>query len=244
MGKIDINRLESLIQSQTNYVIRTDLAGYYTYVNKKYIDVFGWIHDGDLKNKFASESIAPHHRERAHQTVIECIQTPGKIVKVELDKLTPNDTQKTSLWEFVCIADSQGNPFEIQCIGVDITEIKQKEIELEKQVVEFRQLFDSMIQGVVYQNYDGYITNANLAAQRILGLSLDQLQGRTSIDPRWKAVHDDMSDFPGNEHPAMVALKTGKTVENEIMGVYHPDKDDYVWKMNQHRTEFLLPSPT
>lgn len=86
-----------------------------------------------------------------------------------------------------------------------------------------------MNQGVVYQNADGFITDANPAAQRYLGLSLDQLQQRTSIDPKWKAIRQDGSDFPGDEHPAMRALKTGETVRNEIMGIYHPKKDSYVW---------------
>lgn len=49
------------------------------------------------------------------------------------------------------------------------------------------------------------------------------------MDPRWKAVHEDGSDFPGETHPAMVALKTGKKVENAIMGVFNPADEDYRW---------------
>lgn len=229
MNTIDDNRLQSLIESQTSYVIRTDLTGHYTFYNKKYEEVFGWVHNGDLNNKLASDTIAPHHRDRANEVVLECVNSPGKIIQVELDKLTQNDGQRTSLWEFVCVADRSGNPFEIQCTGIDITDIKIKEAELKKQAETFQNLFDTMTQGVVYQNADGYITNANKAAQRILGLSLDQLQGKTSIDPDWRAIKSDGSDFPGTEHPAMVALRTGKTIENVSMGIYHPDKDDFVW---------------
>ena len=94
---------------------------------------------------------------------------------------------------------------------------------------EHRTLFETMAQGVVYQAASGEIISANVAAERILGLSLDQLQGRTSVDPRWKAVHEDGSDFPGETHPAMVALKTGKKVENVIMGVFNPADEDYRW---------------
>jgi PAS domain-containing protein len=60
-----------------------------------------------------------------------------------------------------------------------------------------RTLFQTMAQGVVFQDADGKIVSANPAAERILGLSLDQLQGRTSVDPRWRAIHEDGSDFPG-----------------------------------------------
>jgi PAS domain S-box-containing protein len=93
----------------------------------------------------------------------------------------------------------------------------------------YRTLFETMAQGVVYQNAEGAIMSANPAAQAILGLTLDQMQGRTSIDPRWKSIHEDGSDFPGDTHPAMVALETGKEVKNAIMGVLNPEEEDYRW---------------
>lgn len=63
----------------------------------------------------------------------------------------------------------------------------------------------------------------------ILGLSLDQMQGRTSIDPRWKSIHEDGSDFPGETHPSMVALNTGEEVKDVIMGVFNPQTEGCRW---------------
>jgi len=80
-------------------------------------------------------------------------------------------------------------------------------------------LFRTMELGVVYQGADGRITAANPAACRILGVSLDQLMGRTSMHPDWRAVHEDGSPMPGEEHPAMVALRTGRPVRDFLMGV-------------------------
>jgi len=93
----------------------------------------------------------------------------------------------------------------------------------------YRTLFETMTQGIVYQSSDGKITSANLSAGQILGLTLDQMQGRTSIDPRWKAIHEDGSDFPGESHPSMVALKTGKIVHDIIMGVFNLADETYRW---------------
>lgn len=92
-----------------------------------------------------------------------------------------------------------------------------------------RLLFESMAQGVVYQDESGKITSANTAAQEILGLSLEQMQGRTSVDPRWKIIHENGDDFPGETHPAMEALRTGKVVRNVVMGVYHPEEQQHRW---------------
>jgi two-component system sensor histidine kinase UhpB len=94
---------------------------------------------------------------------------------------------------------------------------------------QYRALFETMVQGVVYQDADGRIIGANPAAERILGLSLDELRRRTSADPRWLATRADGSPFPGDEHPTMVALQTGKPVRDVIMGVYAPADDARRW---------------
>jgi len=58
-------------------------------------------------------------------------------------------------------------------------------------------VIESLPLGIVFQNKEGKILAANPAAERILGLSLDQMQGVTSTDPRWRAVREDGSPFPG-----------------------------------------------
>lgn len=102
----------------------------------------------------------------------------------------------------------------------------------------YKQLYESMMLGVVYQNADGLIISANPAAESILGLSLDQLKGRTSIDPAWGAVHEDGSDFSGEEHPAMVSLRTGKPVSNMIMGIHNPKEGLTKWILINAHPEF------
>ena len=94
---------------------------------------------------------------------------------------------------------------------------------------EYRRLFETMLQGVVYQNSEGFIVSANPAAERILGLTLEEMQNRTSEDPRWISVHEDGSVFLGEDHPSMVALRTGKPVRDVIMGIYNPILNSTRW---------------
>jgi len=92
-----------------------------------------------------------------------------------------------------------------------------------------RVLFEAAPYGVLIQDGAGTILNANAAAERCLGLSLDQLQGRTSIDPRWKAVREDGSPFPSEFHPAMQSLRTGQPAEGVAMGVFNPRSGQTSW---------------
>ncbi|MCP4582286.1 MAG: PAS domain S-box protein [candidate division Zixibacteria bacterium] len=110
-------------------------------------------------------------------------------------------------------------------------EIERKHAEeaLHRSEEKYRNLFETMAQGVIYQNVSGEIISANPAAAKILGLTLDQMQGRTSIDHRWKSIHEDGSDFPGQDHPAMEALRTGKEINDVIMGIFNPSNDCYRW---------------
>ena len=77
----------------------------------------------------------------------------------------------------------------------------------------------ALTEGVVTRGADGSIVAWNQAALDILGLSADQLQGLTSMDPRWRAIHEDGSAFPGTEHPAMRALASGEPQRHVVMGV-------------------------
>ncbi len=102
----------------------------------------------------------------------------------------------------------------------------------------FRVLFETMSLGVVYQDVLGGITTANPAAEQILGLSLDQMQGRKPIDPRWHAIHEDGTDFPGEQQPANLALLTAKPVLGTVMGVYHHQNEACNWILVDAIPEF------
>ena len=105
--------------------------------------------------------------------------------------------------------------------------------------IKYWNLFNHLVQGVVYHNQSGQIVEANPAAERILGLTKDQILGKTSIDPTWKAIHEDGSPFPGEEHPAMIALHSGKEVRNVIMGISSNKKLDITWIVIDAIPEFL-----
>lgn len=82
-----------------------------------------------------------------------------------------------------------------------------------------------MSEGIVVQDELGVIIQHNPAALKILGLSSDELYGRTSMDPNWRAIKEDGSSFPGEEHPAMVSLRTGKPVLGVVMGLILPTSE-------------------
>jgi PAS domain S-box-containing protein len=105
----------------------------------------------------------------------------------------------------------------------DITERKLAEQAVKESETRASTIIATLNEGIVLQDAHGEILTCNSSAERILGLSSDQMMGRSSVDPRWNAIHADGSPFPGEDHPAMVTLRTGKPCANVVMGVNKPD---------------------
>jgi PAS domain S-box-containing protein len=84
-------------------------------------------------------------------------------------------------------------------------------------------ILDGLVEGVSKQAADGRVVTANARAPEILGLTEDQLLGRDSHDPRWGCVREDGTPYPGDEHPPMIALRTGRPVFDVTLGIDKPD---------------------
>nr|MBI3611903.1 PAS domain S-box protein [Nitrospirota bacterium] len=105
----------------------------------------------------------------------------------------------------------------------DITEHKRAEHELKDSEERYRSAVTALDEGIILENADGVILTCNQSAERILGLSADQMMGKTSLDPDWGTMHEDGSPFPGETHPIMVTVRTGRSCKNVTMGVRKPD---------------------
>ena len=126
-----------------------------------------------------------------------------------------------------------------ETVSMQTHKINESEKTLRQSEEKFRSLYETMIQGVVYQDANGQIIDANPSACRILGLTMDQMLGRTSFDNRWKVVDKEGNELPGDQHPAMVALKTGKEVTNFLMGVVNPGVNQFVWILVNSMPQFV-----
>jgi PAS domain S-box-containing protein len=121
------------------------------------------------------------------------------------------------------LKDSEGHITHVVAAISDITERKQAEATLQASEERYRSVIETAAEGIVLQQADGQIFTCNASAEEILGLTAEQMMGRTSTDPRWAAIREDGSPFPGEDHPAMVTLRTGEPQTNVVMGVCKPD---------------------
>ena len=93
----------------------------------------------------------------------------------------------------------------------------------------YRNLFETMTQGVVYQEASGQIIEANPAAVVLLGVPREQLLARGSDYQGWHAIGEDGSECPAHLYPAMLALEHGRPVHNVVLGVHRPSDGRRAW---------------
>ncbi len=101
----------------------------------------------------------------------------------------------------------------------DLTHRRRAEQQLQESEERYRVVVAALEEGIVLQDSKGHILTANKSAERILGLTEDQLRGLTSLDPQWSAIHEDGSPFPGETHPVFLSLQTGQPQSGVIMGI-------------------------
>lgn len=87
----------------------------------------------------------------------------------------------------------------------------------------FRAVVAALEEGIVLYEADGRISSCNASACRIMGLREDQLLGRTSRNPAFRAVREDGSPFEAESHPATITLLTGLPCSRVTMGLERAD---------------------
>lgn len=85
----------------------------------------------------------------------------------------------------------------------------------------YRSVVDVMAEGVVVQYASGKVVDCNSAAERILGMTREQVLQLN--EQEWAGRHEDLTPFPKADHPSLQALRTGEPVKNTVMGIQRPD---------------------
>jgi PAS domain S-box-containing protein len=218
-------RYRKLVENLNDVIYTVQTDGTISYVSSVVQSIFGYT-PAELIGRPYSTLIHPDDLDRIRLTFADVLE----------DRPYPSEYRMWAKDGAVRWVQSssrsireRGRVIGLQGRLTDITELKLTEEALRENEEKFRILFETMVHGVVYQDAEGHIISANHAAEKILGLTLGQMLGRKSQDPRWRAIHEDGSNFPGDAHPTMVALRTGKKVRNVIMGVSRFSRNEYVW---------------
>ncbi len=100
---------------------------------------------------------------------------------------------------------------------------------LQQSEVRYRTLFETMAQGVIYQDRSGRIIDINPAAERMIGVTNANISREEVLNDDLYLVREDGSPFPPEERPGRTAMRTRKAIYGVVMGIYSPDEEAYRW---------------
>ena len=190
-------------------------------VNRRMNEMYGYSHDEALKLdvEALSASTPPYTQQDALRRLANAArgepQTFEWLAKDKAGRL---------FWVEVAIQHAKLAGQDRLLVSVrDISERKQAQQALQESEERYRSVIAALFEGVLLLDADGAIRASNASAERTLGLTVDQLAGRTPFDPRWRAIHEDGSPFSGETHPTWVTLQTGEPCRDVVMGVNKPD---------------------
>lgn len=190
-------------------------------VNRRMTEMYGYSRDEALKLDVGTLSAGspPYTQEDALWRLASAAQgEPQTFEWLAKDKVG------RLFWVEVAIRSARLAGQDRLLVSVrDISERKQAEQALKESEERYRSVIAALFEGILLLDANGAILATNASAERILGLTVDQLAGRTPFDPLLRAMHEDGSPFPGESHPTWLTLQTGEPCHNVIMGVHKPD---------------------
>ena len=227
-------RYRLVVDNIEDLIVRVDAQGRFEYVSPSYCRTFGRS-ESELVGRNYMPLVHPDDRA-ATAAAVESLWRPPHTCTIEQRAQTVRGWRWFQ-WSDQAALDAAGQVIGIVAVGRDVTERKEAEQALRESEQRFRSLFETMAEGVIYRDDQGTITDANPAALRLLGQSPDGLAGTGIADLPWQVLREDGSPLPAAEHPAMVALRTGRDPGEAVMGVVNPLTGDTRWLLVHSRPE-------
>ncbi|MBN2860983.1 MAG: PAS domain S-box protein [Sphaerochaetaceae bacterium] len=132
----------------------------------------------------------------------------------------------------------EGKVLGAQGIFTDIDTLMHVEESLKESESMLNTLFTHMEQGVIYHDSQGRVLDANPAALRLLGLTIDQLNDHSRIPCQWHLTDESDCRVFWIEFAPMRALRSGTRISDEVVGIYRGDGSKRSWVIVNSEPQF------
>ncbi len=213
---------EQAMESSINAIALADLNGNLTYVNKSFLQLWGYKNEKDVLGKSSLLFWEkPDEAGKVLKSVLEKGSSIGELKAIRKDKQLLDLNLSATL-----VYGSDGKPVQIMASFVDMTERRKAENELIVSEEKFRLLVENAPLGIYYSNFKGEFIYGNKVAEDLIGYKKDELLGKNflqcgllstnEIPIAAKLLARSLLGKPTGPDQIKLIKKDGTTVEVEI----------------------------
>jgi len=207
----ELARLALVAEHTRLAVVITDLKGRAVWANQAFEHITGYDPSATLGHNplrlLQAGSRAPDQFRAIRQAV-----AAGEGVRTELPSRRPEGEEFWLDLDLQPLRDDAGRLTGFVGVANDITERVAQRLKTAAMLA-------ALPTGVLMQDVSGTVTECNPAAERVLGLTREQLLGRNAPPPHLRLLREDLSEFPVAETPGMRVLREGVGLRGQTLGI-------------------------
>jgi len=221
-----------LRDSKSLYLVVTNTKGKVLFSNEHYAITF--LIPGQNPQELnlsdqVSNAEAASFREKLDKITEEPVSRSIPVKIINKHQIRDTGKYRSIKWECWLLSESTEDESVVIHVGHDVVAVEKEQLSEEHFDKSLNFLFDDLQIGVVVQDETTAILLSNTKAEELLGLTKDQLHGRTVYDEGWKIIKSDNSLFPPEEFPTTRAITEKEHIKKVIMGVQNPKIGFHVW---------------
>ncbi|HEY0458307.1 MAG TPA: PAS domain S-box protein, partial [Pyrinomonadaceae bacterium] len=169
-------RYRNVVETQTELICRFLPDSTLTFVNEAYCRFFGKSREELIGRKFYE--LIPEDARPRTEAFVQTLLRDRQSKTIEHEVIQADGSVGWQLWIDYLILDAQGNLIELQGIGRDTTEQNRIAKALVESEEKYRQIVDTMMEGIWIVNTDKRIYFVNRQLAEMLGYTVEELIGK------------------------------------------------------------------
>lgn len=215
-----------VLQDISDVIISTDLD----------FNIIAWNNAAELVYGYSEkEAIGKPIRSLIHHEYINCTRQEALAILNKNDKwegeayFDRRDGKRIYVsMRLSYVKDEFAHRIGFAGIHRDITERRASEEALRISEQRYRSLVNALGEGIFMIDRNGVILACNQSAEKIIGFTKEKMIGVKAAGTVHNLLREDGSYYKPEEQPSAITLRTGKALQNKIMGVIRAD-ESVVW---------------
>lgn len=197
-------------------------------INRTELAWLGYDSDELVGRRTLFELLTAQSRE-VFQSQFLRLKVHGSVRDLQLELVRKDGSTLPVVLSETAVYDAHGEFHHSRSMLFDGSERRRFEQALRDSERRLQVLIDNVQAAVVVHAADSTIEFANPSAAKLLGLTREQMLGRTAIDPAWRFVREDGTPMPVDEYPVSRVIRTGRALCDFVTGIQLTDAEPIRW---------------